>query len=95
MERANQPRVSVHQDVADLWEKVLLAKDSHDLKIVTSDGLVTAHAHMLKEASSVLRAMLESPMKEGQAQCIELKDTPSSGVSLFLEILSASNSCAF
>ena len=87
IERANQPRVSVHQGVADLWEKFLLAKASHDLKIVTSDGIVTAHAQMLKEGSSVLRAMLESPMKEGQTQCIEVKDASSSGVSLFLEIL--------
>ena len=80
-------RVSIHEGIAHLWEKSLLAKDSHDLTIETADGQVTAHAHMLKEASSVAKAMLESPMKEGKAQRIEVKDTSSSAVSLFLEIL--------
>ena len=57
------------------------------MTIETADGLVTAHAHMLKAASSVVAAMLESPMKEGQAQRIEIKDASSKAVSLFLEIL--------
>jgi hypothetical protein len=70
-----------------LWEKSLAAKDSHDLTIETADGVVTAHAHMLKAASLVVRAMLESPMKEGKTQRIEIKDMSSKSVSLFLEIL--------
>jgi len=81
------PRVSIHEGIATLWEKSLAAKDSHDLTMETADGLVTAHAHMLKAASSVVTAMLESPMKEGKAQRIEVKDTPSKAVSLFVEIL--------
>ena len=81
------PRVSIHEGIAQLWEKSLAAKDSHDLTIVTADGMVTAHAHMLKAASSVVAAMLASPMKEGQAQRIEVKDTSGKAVSLFLEML--------
>ena len=48
---AAQPRVSVHEGIAELWEKSLAAKASHDLTIETADGLVTAHAHMVKAAS--------------------------------------------
>ena len=80
-------KVSINEGIAELWEKFLSAKTSHDLTIETADGQVTAHAQMLKEASPVVRAMLESPMKEGQAQQIKVNDTSSSAVSLFLEIL--------
>ena len=80
-------RVPIHEGIVELWEKSLAAKQSHDLTFKTADGEVTAHAHMLKEASSVISAMLASPMKEGQAQSIEVKDASSSGVSLFLERL--------
>ena len=80
-------RVSIHEGIAELWERFLAAKSSHDLTFKTVDGEVTAHAQMLKEASSVISAMLASPMKEGQAQTIEVKDASSSSVSLFLEIL--------
>eukprot|EP00435_Cladocopium_sp_Y103_P052863 s2633_g16.t1 len=84
---ASRHRVPIDEGIAELWEKSLAAKDSHDLTIETADGLVTAHAHMLKAASSVVTAMLESPMKEGKAYRIEIQDTPSKAVSLFLEIL--------
>ena len=84
---SHRPKVSIDEGIAELWEKFLSAKTSHDLTIETADGKVTAHAQMLKEASPVVRAMLESPMKEGQAQRIEVKDTSSGAVSLFLEIL--------
>ena len=84
---ASQHRVPIDEGIAELWEKSLAAKDSHDLTIVTADGIVTAHAHMLKAASSVVAAMLGSPMKEGKAQCIEIKDTSSKAMSLFLEML--------
>jgi len=79
--------VPIDEGIAELWEKSLAAKESHDLTIETADGLVTAHAHMLKAASSVVAAMLASPMKEGQAQRIEVKDAASNAVSLFLEML--------
>ena len=39
----------------DLWEKLLLATDSHDLTIDTAEGPVTAHTQMLKEASPAPR----------------------------------------
>ena len=81
------PRVSIHEGIAELWEKSLAAKHSHDLTIQTADGPVTAHAHFLKTASSVVTAMLESPMKEGNAKHIEVKDTSSKAVSLFMEML--------
>lgn len=81
------PRVSVPEGITELWEKSLAAKGSHDLTMETADGIVTAHAHMLKAASSVVAAMLESPMKEGKFQWIEVKDTSSKAVSLFVEIL--------
>ena len=84
-------KVPINEGIAELWEKYLSAKDAHDLTIETGDGKVTAHAQMLKEASPVVRAMLESPMKEGLAQRIEVKDTSSSAVSLFLEFLGDPN----
>ena len=84
---SNRPRVSIDEGIAELWEKSLAAKDSHDLTIETADGVVTAHAHMLKAASSVVTAMLESPMKEGKAHRIEIKDTSSKAASLFLGTL--------
>ena len=80
-------RVSVLEEIAELWEKQLAAKASHDLTFKTADGEVTGHAQMLKDASSVISAMLASTMKEGQARTIEVKDTNSSSVSLFLERL--------
>ena len=83
----HRPKVSIDEGIAELWERFLSAKSTHDLTIETTDGKVTAHAQMLKEASPVVRAMLASPMKEGQGQLIEVKDTSSGAVSLFLEIL--------
>ncbi|CAE6967785.1 BT4 [Symbiodinium natans] len=73
--------------IVELWEKSLAAKASHDLTIETADGMVTAHAHMMKAASPVVSAMLESPMKEGRTQCIEIKDTSNKAASLLLEIM--------
>ena len=84
-------RVSIDEGIAELWEKSLGAKDSHDLTIETADGLVTAHAHMVKGASPVVTAMLQSPMKEGKDQRIEISDTSSKAVSLFLEMLGQAN----
>ena len=65
----------------------MAATTSHDLSFKTADGEVTAHAQMLKDASPVISAMLASPMKEGQAQAIWVKDANRSGVSLFLQSL--------
>ena len=85
--REKVTRVSIHEGIAELWERYLAAKASHDLTFKTADGEVTAHVQMLKEASLVVSAMLASPMKEGQDRTIEVKDTNSSSVSLFLERL--------
>ena len=82
-----RPRASVDEGIVEIWEKSLLAAASHDLTIEAYDGRVTAHSHMLAAASSVVRAMLGSPMKERQTQQIQLKDTNSSAVALFLEAL--------
>ena len=43
--------------------------------------------HGKTEAHQVVRAMLESSMKERQTQRIQLNDTPREAVSLLLEIL--------
>ena len=80
-------RASVDEGIVDIWEKYLHATSSHDLTIEASDGRVTAHAQMLMEASPVVQAMLASPMKECQTKQIQLKDTSSSAVTLFLEAL--------
>ncbi|CAK9031968.1 unnamed protein product [Durusdinium trenchii] len=80
-------RVPVYEGIIELWEKFLTAESAHDLTIEAADGLVTAHAQMLKEASAVVTAMLASPMKEGQLQRIQVKDVAKREVSLFLEIL--------
>jgi len=80
-------KLAIDEDIVDLWEKLLLATDAHDLTIDTADGPVTAHAQMLKEASPVVRAMMESSMKERQTQRIQLNDTPREAVALLLEIL--------
>ena len=86
-EQGCRPRVSIDEGIATLWEKYLMAKDSHDVTIEAADGSVTAHAQMLKEASPVVRAMLVSPMRESRARHIQVKDTSQSAVSLFLETL--------
>ena len=80
-------RASVDEGIVDIWEKYLHATISHDLTMEASDGRVTAHAQMLMAASPVVQAMLGSPMKERQTQQIQLKDTSSSAVTLFLEAL--------
>ena len=82
-----RPRASVDEGIVEIWEKSLLATASHDLTIEASDGSVTAHAHMLVAASPVVQAMLGSPMKERWTQQIQLKDTSSGAVTLFLEAL--------
>ena len=55
-----RPKVAVDQGVVELWERVLDATEAHNLTFEASDGLVTGHAHVLKEASPVLKAMLDA-----------------------------------
>ena len=80
-------KLAIDEGIVDLWENLLLATDSHDLTIDTAEGPVTAHAQMLKAASPVVRAMLESSMKERHTQRVQLNDTPREAVALLLEIL--------
>ena len=80
-------RVIVDEGILENWEEFLHATESHDLTIEAADGCVTAHGQMLKQASPVVQAMLGSPMKERQAQQIQLRDTSSSAVRLVLETL--------
>eukprot|EP00913_Durusdinium_trenchii_P000636 g589.t1 len=82
LKKGHDARVPVHDAIIELWEKYLAASATHDLTIDTADGLVTAHAQMLKGASAVVAAMLESPMQEGQCQRIQVKDVPKGAVSL-------------
>eukprot|EP00438_Fugacium_kawagutii_P022886 Skav214833 [mRNA] locus=scaffold1772:295357:296181:+ [translate_table: standard] len=82
-----RPRTSVDEGIVEIWDKYLHATSSHDLTIEASDGQITAHSGMLQEASPVVRAMLVSPMNEAKSQRIQLADTSSSAVTLFLETL--------
>eukprot|EP00439_Symbiodinium_sp_Y106_P043521 s2269_g5.t1 len=66
---------------------MLNSNGAHDLTFQTGQGPVTAHAHMLMDASPVLKAMLESSMKEGTTQCIDVKDSSSQGVTLLLQMI--------
>eukprot|EP00438_Fugacium_kawagutii_P018415 Skav227172 [mRNA] locus=scaffold1396:33604:34611:+ [translate_table: standard] len=87
VQRQARPRASVDEGIVEIWEKFLLDTVSHNLTIEAADGQVTAHSGMLQAASPVVQAMLASPMKEGQKQQIQLKDTGCSAVTLFLEAL--------
>eukprot|EP00438_Fugacium_kawagutii_P021078 Skav205901 [mRNA] locus=scaffold123:296449:297252:+ [translate_table: standard] len=82
-----RPRASVDEGIVELWEKYLHDTASHDLTIEAADAKVTAHSGMLKQASPVVQAMLASPMAEGKSQRIQVKDTSSSAVTLFLQAL--------
>ena len=82
-----RPRASVEEGIVEIWNTYLHATASHDLTIEAADGRVTAHAQMLAAASPVVQAMMGSPMKEHQTQQIQLKDTSTGAVTLFLEAL--------
>ena len=66
---------------------------THDLLFETADGEVSAHEQILTAASPVLKAMLESIMKEGSSRRIQIKDSSESGVSLFLDTGAHSAEC--
>ena len=81
----------VDESLVERWERIFHDISSHNVTFETADVPVTAHDWMLKEASPVLKAMLQSSMQEGQEQCIHVADSPSLAVSLFLEILYTSS----
>eukprot|EP00439_Symbiodinium_sp_Y106_P049387 s2318_g6.t1 len=82
-----QEKVTVESCLLDRWESVLEMKETHNVTFDTADGEVTAHDLLLMAVSPVLKAMLESSMKEGRSRRISVKDASSSGVSLFVEML--------
>ena len=83
--------VAVPQSIVDLWESMRDLTASHNVIFEGSDGDVAANEHILTVASPVLKAMLESAMKEGTSRRIQVKDSPSSGISLFLDVLYTSS----
>ena len=71
--------VTVPQITMDLWESIRELTSSHKVIFEASDGEVSAHDHVLAVASPVLKAMLESAMKEGTSRRIQVKDSSSLG----------------
>mmetsp|Transcript_22744 Transcript_22744/g.51202 ORF Transcript_22744/g.51202 Transcript_22744/m.51202 type:complete len:353 (+) Transcript_22744:48-1106(+) len=84
---SSRQKVPVDASLLDMWESVLDMKDTHNVTFETADGPVTAHDHILMAASPVLKAMLQSTMKEGVNKCVQIPDASSSAASLFLEVL--------
>ena len=83
--------VTVPQSTLVLWESMRDLTTSHNVIFQSSDGEVSAHDQILMLASPVLKAMLASDMKEGSSLRIEIEDSSSSGVSLFLDLLYTSS----
>ena len=88
-------QVSVPEAIVDLWEKLYQrAQTDGDVRIVARGGdCVKVHSLILMEASQVLKAMLQSPMKEGHnglgsnpAQEIKV-DEPTEVVQCFVGLL--------
>ncbi|CAE6916274.1 klhl36, partial [Symbiodinium sp. CCMP2456] len=84
--------IVVHQEVAHMWESFREMTSTHNVVFESSDGEVSAHDHVLMISSPVLKAMLESSMKEGSCRRIDIKDSSSRGISLFLDLLYTSSS---
>ena len=76
-----QEFVKLHPSFLDQWEAVLEMTDTHNVTFETADGEVTAHDHILMATSPVLKAMLQSTMKEGSNKRVQIKDSPSAGAS--------------
>ncbi|CAE7369889.1 klhl36 [Symbiodinium necroappetens] len=83
--------VIVPQSTVDIWESMRDLTSSHNVIFEASDGEVSAQDQILMVASPVLKAMLESAMKESTSRRIQVKDSSSSGVSLFLDVLYTSS----
>lgn len=86
-----QSNVSVPQSVVDTWEAVREMTSTHNVVFQTADGEVSAHDFILVTTSPVLRAMLDSTMKEGLSKRIPVKDSSGSGVRLFVDLLYTSS----
>eukprot|EP00439_Symbiodinium_sp_Y106_P042216 s195_g5.t1 len=85
--------VRIHTDVGRLWEIAREMTSTHNVVFQTAEGEISAHDHILIAASPVLKAMLESPMREASTKCIPVKDSSRNGVSLFLDLLYTSSTC--
>ncbi|CAE7230029.1 klhl36, partial [Symbiodinium necroappetens] len=96
MKQAKGPKVkkaSVHEAVVNLWESVREMSSTHNVIFETSDGEVSAHDHILMAASPVLKAMLQSAMKEGKDKRVQVWDSTKCGMTLFLDVLYTSSTC--
>ena len=60
-----QQKVSIDRSLMTRWERILNDTSTHNVTFETADNPVTAHDWMLREASLVLKAMLESSMQLG------------------------------
>ena len=83
--------VSVPQGVVDMWESIREMTSTHNVIFETADEEVSAHDLVLVAASHVLKAMLESTMKEGSSKRISVKDSSGSGARLFVDMLYTSS----
>jgi len=83
--------VTVPRSTLDLWESMRDLTASHNVMFECSDRKVSAHDQILMLASPVLKVMLTSAMKEGSSWLIQVTDSSSSGVSLFLDLLYTSS----
>ncbi|CAE7781442.1 ADK [Symbiodinium sp. CCMP2592] len=89
--RPLQSNLSVPQSVVDTWESIREMTSTHNVIFETADGEVSAHDLVLLAASPVLKAMLESTMKEGSSKRIPVKDSLGSGVRLLVDMLYTSS----
>ena len=72
-------------------ESVREMTSTHNVIFETADDEVSAHDFILMTASPVLKAMLQATMKEGLSKRISVKDSSSSGVRLFVDMLYTSS----
>lgn len=90
----HREQAAVELCVVDRWERMLCDEPSHDVVFTTADGPCTAHSSMLKLASPVLKASLESAMLEGQHKRIVVADATVAVVNFFLELMYTGGSCS-
>ncbi|CAE7885892.1 klhl40 [Symbiodinium sp. KB8] len=83
--------IALPQSVVDLWESIREMTSTHNVIFETADEEVSAHDLVLVAASPVLKAMLESTMKEGSSKRIPVKDSSGGAVRLFVDMLYTSS----
>ncbi|CAE7532319.1 unnamed protein product, partial [Symbiodinium pilosum] len=88
----NEENVAVPRSLVDMWESLREMTSTHNVVFETADDDVSAHELILLAASPVQKAMLESAMMEGSSKRIAVKDSASSGVRLFLDMVYSSSS---